>query len=81
MDDQCNRKPREAQFKVTKKGAKRAANRVPKCCRRELPPLTKGPQAESIQALFLTAKQVDGAATKEEFSSLAATYWWAFEVG
>ena len=81
MDDQSNRKPREAQFKVTKKGAKRAACQVPQSCCREVLPPTKGLQAAPIQALFLTAKQVDGAATKEEFSSLAATYWWAFEVG
>tara|TARA_B100001057_G_scaffold308458_1_gene308578 strand:+ start:563 stop:787 length:225 start_codon:yes stop_codon:yes gene_type:complete len=74
MDDYCNRKPRAAQFKVTKKGAKSVANRVPLSYLRALSPPTRDRQATPIQALFLIAKQVDGDATTGEFSSLAATY-------
>ena len=74
MDYQSNRKPRDAQFKVRKKGAKWAANQVPRRCPPEPPPRTRGRQAAPTQALFLTAKQADGDATTGEFSSLAATY-------
>ena len=74
MDSQCNRVPRRAQFKVTKKDTKRAANRMPPGCLRALSPPTRDRQAAPIQALFLNVKQVDGDATTGEFSSLAATY-------
>ena len=74
MDDQSNRKPRWAQFKVTKKAAIRVVNRVPLSRLRVLSPPTRGRQVTPIQALFLKLKQVDGGATTGEFSSLAATY-------
>ena len=81
MDDQCNRKPREAQFKLTKKGAKRAANRAgPLAQKRPQRPIKDLPEA-TTQGGFLNIKQADGVATTGEFSSPAATYWWVFEVG
>tara|TARA_X000000950_G_scaffold11421_1_gene12393 strand:+ start:1297 stop:1542 length:246 start_codon:yes stop_codon:yes gene_type:complete len=81
MDNQSNRKPREAQFKVTKKVAKRAENRGPQCGYQELRPPTKVRQAAPKQDLFLTVKHIDKDATTGEFSSLATIYWWIFEVG
>ena len=81
MDNQSNRKPREAQFKVTKKVAKRAENRVSRCGYRALRPPTKVRQAAPKQDLFLTVKHIDEGATMGEFSSLATIYWWIFEVG
>jgi len=81
MDDQSNRKPCEAQFKLLIKGAKPGAARGEQSDQQRLRWPIKAPPAAAKRDHFLTIKQADGAATTGEFSALEATFWSPFGGG
>ena len=74
MDDQSNRKPCRAQFKLTQKRAKLASNRFRQA--RQWTPLDpiEGLREATTRDYFLLQKQADGVATTGGFSSPEAIY-------